>query len=117
MSPGAGGRVSYRPRLGTEPRPCAAGDRILLHTRLGAGEARLHNGTTATVEQVASDGLRVAVDDGRTATLPAAFVEGRRRDHTLNLSHAWARTVDGSQGGTWAQVHVLGSAALDNFKG
>lgn len=71
----------------------------------------------ATVTGVTSFGLRVAVDDGRTATLPAAFVEGRRRDRAPNMSHAWARTVDGSQGGTWAQVHVLGSAALDNFKG
>jgi conjugative relaxase-like TrwC/TraI family protein len=105
------------PSWGAEPRRYAAGDRILLHTRLGAGAARLHNGTTATVEEVTSLGLRVAVDDGRAATLPAAFVEGRRRDRTPNMSHAWARTVDGSQGGTWAQVHLLGSAALDNFKG
>ncbi|MFN2503844.1 MAG: AAA family ATPase [Acidimicrobiales bacterium] len=105
------------PGWGAEPRRYGPGDRILLHTRFGAGAARLHNGTTATVEEVTSLGLRVAVDDGRTATLPAAFVEGRRRDRAPNMSHAWARTVDGSQGGTWAQVHVLGSAALDNFKG
>ncbi len=105
------------PGWGPEPRRYAAGDRILLHTRFGAGADRLHNGTTATVEAVTSLGLRVAVDDGRTATLPAAFVEGRRRDRMPNMSHAWARTVDGSQGGTWTQVHVLGSAALDNFKG
>jgi hypothetical protein len=105
------------PGWGPEPRHYAAGDRILLHTRLGAGGDQLHNGTTATVEAVTSLGLRLAVDDGRTGTLPAAFVGGRRRDGTPNMSHAWARTVDGSQGGTWAQVHVLGSAALDNFKG
>ena len=105
------------PGWGPEPRRYAAGDRILLHTRFGAGAARLHNGTTATVEQVTADGLRIAVDDGRPAMLTAAFVEGRRRDHMPNMSHAWARTVDGSQGGTWAQVHVLGSAGLDNFKG
>ena len=105
------------PGWGPEPRRYAAGDRILLHTRSGVGAARLHNGTTATVEQVTPEGLRVTVDDGRTATLPTAFVEGRRRDRMPNMSHAWARTVDGSQGGTWAQVHVLGSAALDNFKG
>jgi conjugative relaxase-like TrwC/TraI family protein len=105
------------PGWGPEPRRYAAGDRILLHTRYGAGAARLHNGTTATVEAVTSLGLRIAVDDGRTATLPAAFVEGHRRDRMPNMSHAWARTVDGSQGGTWVQVHVLGSAALDNFKG
>ncbi len=102
---------------GPDPRRYAAGDRILLHTRFGAGAARLHNGTTATVEHATPAGLAVTVDDGRTATLPAAFVEGRRRDRTPNLSHAWERTVDGSQGGTWDQVHVLGSAALDNFKG
>lgn len=105
------------PGWGAEPRRYAAGDRILLHTRFGAGAARLHNGTTATVEQVTPESMRVTVDDGRTATLPAPFVEGRRRDRTPNMSHAWARTVDGSQGGTWAQVQVLGSAALDNFKG
>lgn len=111
------GKFLTGPGWGPEPRRYAAGDRILLHTRSGTGTARLHNGTTATVEQVTSDGLRIAVDAGRTATLPAAFVEGHRRDRTPNMSHGWARTVDGSQGGTWAQVHVLGSAALDNFKG
>ena len=37
------------PGWGPEPRRYAAGDRILLHTRFGAGDARLHNGTTATV--------------------------------------------------------------------
>lgn len=111
------GEVLTGPGWGAEPRRYAAGDRVLLHSRFGAGAARLHNGTTATVEEVTPDGLRIAVDDGCTATLPAAFVEGRRRDRMPNMSHAWARIVDGSQGGTWAQVHALGSAALDNFKG
>ncbi len=34
-----------------------------------------------------------------------------------NLSHAWARTVDGAQGGTWEACHLLGSAALDAYRG
>jgi hypothetical protein len=34
-------------------------------------------------------------------SLPAAFVQGTRKDGSPNLSHAWARTVDGAQGGTW----------------
>ena len=34
---------------------------------------------------------------------------GRRPDGTPNLSHAWARTIAGAQGGTWTQVHLLAS--------
>lgn len=105
------------PGWGVEPRQYAAGDRVLLHARFGKGAERLHNGSTATVVAVHDGGLEVRVDEGRMATLPQDFVEGRRRDKNPNLSHAWARTVDGSQGGTWTQVHLLGSAALDNFKG
>jgi len=31
--------------------------------------------------------------------------------------HAWARTVDGAQGGTWEACHLLGSSALDAYRG
>jgi hypothetical protein len=33
------------------------------------------------------------------------------------VPNAWARTVDGIQGGTWPQVHLLGTAALERFTG
>jgi hypothetical protein len=49
--------------------------------------------------------------------LPAGFVQGTRRDGSPNVSHAWARTVDGAQGGTWEACHLLGSAALDAYRG
>jgi hypothetical protein len=38
-------------------------------------------------------------------------------DGTPNVSHAWARTVDGAEGGTWDHAHLLGSAALDACRG
>jgi hypothetical protein len=44
-------------------------------------------------------------------------VQGTRKDGSPNLSHAWARTVDGAQGGTWETCHLLGSAALDAYRG
>ena len=34
-----------------------------------------------------------------------------------NLSHAWARTIEGAQGGTWEAVHLLGTASLDALSG
>ena len=49
--------------------------------------------------------------------LPGSFVQGTRRDGTPNVSHGWARTVDGAQGGTWESCHLLGSSALDAFRG
>ena len=33
------------------------------------------------------------------------------------LSHAWARTIDGVQGGTFAQVHLLATPAIDRYRG
>ena len=33
------------------------------------------------------------------------------------VSHAWARTIDGVQGGTWDQVHLLATPALDRYRG
>jgi hypothetical protein len=49
--------------------------------------------------------------------LPREFIQGRRSDGSPNCSHAWARTVDGIQGGTWPQIHLLGTAALQRFTG
>ena len=49
--------------------------------------------------------------------MPAEFVLGTRKDGSPNLSHAWARTVDGAQGGTWEACHLLGSVALDAYRG
>ena len=49
--------------------------------------------------------------------LPTKFISGCRPDGTPNLSHAWARTIDGAQGGTWTQVHLLGTPALDHYTG
>src|SRR5207302_7769029 len=58
------------------------------------------------------------VDDrGTVIMVPRAFVEGRRTDGSPNCSHAWGRTVDGIQGATWTQVHLLGTAALERFTG
>jgi hypothetical protein len=66
---------------------------------------------------VAEDGLRAVDHAGRAVDLPRPFIEGRRTDGSPNLSHAWVRTVDGVQAGTWAQVHLLGNAALERFTG
>jgi hypothetical protein len=100
-------------------REYRAGDRVLLHARCGPPTSRLVNGTTATVTQTGTDGLTVRLDNDRAAEvlLPAAFVAGARKDGAPNLSHAWARTVDGAQGGTWEACHLLGSSALDAYRG
>lgn len=42
---------------------------------------------------------------------------GHRDDGTPNLSHAWARTIEGAQGGTWEVVHLLGTRSLDGLSG
>lgn len=107
------------PAWGPEPRTYAAGDRILVHANPGHGTDRpVHNGSTGTVIAVDAHGLSVAVDgEARVVVLDAAFVAGRRHDGSPNVSHAWARTVDGAQGGTWRHVHLLGTLALDRFTG
>jgi hypothetical protein len=99
------------------PRTYAAGDRVLLHASLGRGKDRLHNGTTVTVRAVDEGGLVVRSDAGAELSLPRSFVEGRRSDRTPKLSHGWARTIDGAQGATFEQVHLLGSAALQHSSG
>ena len=98
-------------------RRYATGDRILVHGTLRTDGQRLHNGSVVTVTAVAHDGLRAVDDHGAGVTLPRTFVEGRRSDGSPNCSHAWARTVDGIQGGTWPQIHLLGTAALQRFTG
>ncbi len=111
------GPVLEGPGWGVEPRHYQAGDRVLLHARTGAGADRLHNGTTLTINEVSPAGLTVTTAGGARRVLPAEFVAGRRSDGRTNLSHGWCRTVDGAQGGTWDHVHLLGTAALDNFTG
>jgi conjugative relaxase-like TrwC/TraI family protein len=102
----------------TTDREYRAGDRVLLHARYGPSGSRLINGTTATVIAVNPDGLAVRPDSGGDdVVLPTGFVTGTRRDGAPNVSHAWVRTVDGAQGGTWEACHLLGSAALDAYRG
>jgi conjugative relaxase-like TrwC/TraI family protein len=101
----------------TADRHYQSGDRVLFHTRCGDRHSPLVNGTGATITAVDRHGLIVRTDDGDGVVVPLVFVRGRRRDGSPNLSHAWARTVDGAQGGTWDHVHLLGSAALDAYRG
>jgi conjugative relaxase-like TrwC/TraI family protein len=101
----------------TTDRDYRAGDRLLLHARYGGSASRLVNGTAATVTHVDADGLTLTLGSGATMMLAADFVQGTRRDGSPNVSHAWARTVDGAQGGTWETCHLLGNAALDAYRG
>ena len=101
----------------TTDRTYRAGDRVLLHARCGKPDSLLVNGTTATVTAVRQDGLAVRLERGTETLLPAQFATGARKDGAPNLSHAWARTVDGAQGGTWEACHLLGSSALDAYRG
>jgi hypothetical protein len=99
-------------------REYRVGDRVLLHARFGPAGSRLVNGTTATITRVEAEGLTIRVDRSReTAVLSASFVGGTRKDGAPNLSHSWARTIDGAQGGTWQSCHLLGSCALDSYRG
>ncbi len=106
------------PGWGLQPRIYAAGDRILVHANLAPRSERgIHNGATGIVLSVSSGGAQVRFDDSRHVFLPAEFISGSRPDGTPNISHAWARTIDGAQGGTWAHVHLLGTPALDHHTG
>ncbi len=98
-----------------EERCYAAGDRVLLHTK--SGQPGLHNGSVGTVVALEGEGLRVAFDHQDEVVLRTDFVQGRRGDGNPNVSHAWARTIEGAQGGTWEAVHLLGSASLDALVG
>jgi conjugative relaxase-like TrwC/TraI family protein len=105
------------PAWGAGERHYAAGDRLLIHGTLRTGGQRLHNGTVLTVTSVDDGGLCGIDPQGGVAIVPRTFVEGRRSDGSPNCSHAWARTVDGIQGGTCTQAHLLGTAALERFTG
>jgi hypothetical protein len=101
------------------PRAYQAGDRIVLHAHLRLDDgSRLINGTTAAVTAVSPGGLLITAD-GREGpvTVPTWFAQVRSFDGRPQLSHAWCRTIDGVQGGTWAQVHLLATPALDNYRG
>lgn len=100
------------------PRSFQAGDRVLFHTRCGSRADGIINGTTATVTRAGPDGLDVRPDDiSSDVHVDAGFVTGTRADGSPRVSHAWARTVDGAQGGTWEVAHLLGSPALDQYRG
>jgi hypothetical protein len=102
----------------TGPRSYQAGDRLLLHAHLDLEDGRrLTNGTILTVSQVTPPGLTVLDAAGQPAQVPVAFVTGRTGDGRPLLSHAWARTIDGVQGGTWDQAHLLATPALDRYRG
>jgi AAA domain len=102
------------------PRQYQAGDRILLHARLDLPDGRrLTNGTVATVTAVdQARGLTVRPDSSSELLLiPPAVVSARRPDGRPHLSHAWCRTIDGVRGRTWTEVHLLGTVALDRYRG
>jgi hypothetical protein len=101
----------------TTDRHYQAGDRMLLHTRHGDRHSPLVNGTVGTIAAVDEQGVLFHPDRGQPVRLPASFIQGARVDGSPNVSHAWARTVDGAQGGTWDHVHLLGTAALDAYRG
>ncbi|HEV2810918.1 MAG TPA: MobF family relaxase [Acidimicrobiales bacterium] len=103
------------PGWGSTQRSYAAGDRVLLHAK--PGQPGLHNGSVGTVVAIDGANLRVAFDEAGEVVLPAAFVAGRRADGSPNLSHGWARTIEGAQGGTWEAVHLLAGASLDALVG
>jgi hypothetical protein len=105
------------PAWGSGERRYGAGDRLLVHGTLRTAGQRLHNGSVVTITAVADDGLHAVDHCGVGVWLPREFVAGHRTDGSPNCSHAWARTVDGVQGGTWPQVHLLGTAALERFTG
>src|SRR5262249_4152324 len=82
------------------------------------GGSRFTKGSVATIPAVTAEGLTVITDrDSRCALLPAEFVTGRGEDGRPQISHSWARTIDGVQGGTWDQVHLLATPALDRYRG
>lgn len=103
----------------TGPRTYQAGDQLLLHAHLDLGDGtRIANGTVATVTAITEQGLAVTIDrTGGPVLIPAGFVTSRGPDGRPRVSHAWARTIDGVQGGTWTQVHLLATPTVDRNRG
>lgn len=103
----------------TGPRAYQAGDRLVLHAHVDLGDGtRITNGTIATVVAVGDHGLAVTTEKTSGPVLiPAVFVTGRGPDGRPQISHAWAQTIDGVQGGTWGQVHLLATPAVDRNRG
>jgi conjugative relaxase-like TrwC/TraI family protein len=101
----------------TTERHYCAGDRILLHATTRSAGADLHNGDVVTATAVTGRGIFVRADRGQNLFLDHGFVSGRRDDRLPNVSHAWARTIEGAQGGTWDNVHLLASPRLDRERG
>ena len=100
------------------PRAYQAGDRILLHAHVDLDDGRrLTNGSVVTVRQVTPAGLAVIDGTGHIAHIAGRVVTGRADDGRPLVSHGWARTIDGVQGGTWDQVHLLATPALDRYRG
>jgi ATP-dependent exoDNAse (exonuclease V) alpha subunit len=101
------------------PRMYQAGDRILLHADVDLDDGhQFANGTVATVTSVTPTGLLVHADgDGQTRSISVEVVANRRPDGRPQMSHAWCRTIDGVQGGTWTETHLLGTPALDRYRG
>ena len=80
----------------TTDRHYQQGDRMLLHTRHGDRHSPLVNGTAGTITAVDERGVLFHPDRGQPITLPTGFIQGARVDGSPNVSHAWARTVDGA---------------------
>ncbi len=98
------------------PRAYQAGDRLLLHAHVDLDDGRrLISGSVLTVTGVTPAGLVVLDGARQVAGIPAEVVRGRAGDPMV--SHGWARTIDGVQGGTWDQVHLLATPALDRYRG
>ena len=105
----------------TTARRYQTGDRILLHAHSNPylpDGTRLTNGTVATILHVTTGGLIVRPDgQDQHAWLSQNFITAKGPDDRPHVSHAWARTIDGVQGGTWDQVHLLATPALDGYRG
>ena len=105
----------------TTARRYQTGDRILLHAHSNPylpDGTRLTNGTVATILDVTTAGLIVRPDgQDQHAWLSQNFITAKGPDGRPKISHAWARTIDGVQGGTWDQVHLLATPALDGYRG
>ena len=100
------------------PRAYQAGDRVLLHAHVDLGDGtRITNGTVATVIAITELGLAVTTDRTGPVVIPAGFATGRGLDGRPRVSDAWSRTIDGVQGGTWAQVHLLATPTVDRNRG